>query len=190
MKLSDLLNELEEEESNSSNEQSINYKMLFFKYFSKWYWFAAGVFICLSIAVVYTYFSTPQYLITSKLLLKDEKKGADFTSNAVVSDMLGFGSSSSVENEAEVLKAENLMVKVFKELNISNGYFIQNGKFRYKEIYGTEVPIQVVIHRKNEYYEVEDNSVLIHIKNQDEFELETPGGTKKTDTFGQKLVNF
>ena len=190
MKLSDLLNEIEEEEKNSPNDHSINYKMLFFKYLSKWYWFATGVFICLSIAIVYTYLSTPQYLITTKLLLKDEKKGADFTSNAVVSDMLGFGSSSSVENEAEVLKAENLMIKVFKELNIANGYYIQNGKFRYKEIYGTEVPIQVVIHRKNDFYDVEDNSVTIHIKNNNEFELETPEGIKGTYAFGQKLINF
>lgn len=190
MKLSDLLNELEEEGSNSTNEESINYKMLFFKYLSKWHWFAIGVFIFLSIAFVYTYFSTPQFLITGKLLLKDENKGADFTTNAVVADMMAFGSSSSVENEAEVLKAENLMVKVFQELNITNGYFKQNGTFRWKEIYGSEVPIQVVIHTKNDYYEVDDNSVIVHIKNQDEFELETPEGTKNTYAFGQKLANF
>lgn len=190
MKLSDLLSELEEEENNSTKEDSINYKMLFFKYLSKWYWFAAGVFICLSIAFVYTYFSTPQYLLTSKLLLKDEEKGADFSSNPVVSDMIGFRSSSSVENEAEVLKAENLMIKVFQELNLTNGYFIQKGAFRWKEIYGSEVPIKVVIHTKNEYDKEKDNSVIIQIKNQDEFILETPDGETNTYSFGQKLVNF
>ncbi len=190
MKISDLLNELEEEEKNSTDRESINYKMLFSKYLSKWYWFAIGVIISLCFATIYTYFSTPQYLVTSKLLLKDEKKGADFTSNAVVSDMLGFGSSSSVENEAEVLKSENLMLKVFKELNITNAYFKSNGKFRWTEIYGKEVPIKVVIHSRNDYYEVDDNSIIVHIKNEDEFELESPGGKVNRYSFGQKLANF
>jgi capsular exopolysaccharide synthesis family protein len=190
MKLSDLLNELEEEESNSANGQSTNYKMLFFKYLSKWYWFAIGVSICVSIAFVYTFFSTPYYMITSKLLLKDENKGSDFTSNAVISDMSGFGSSTTVENEAEVITSENLMVRVFNELDISNAYFISNRKFSCKEIYGSEVPIQVVIHKRNEYQEVEDNSLIINIKNQNEFELETPEGKKNKYAFGQKLTNF
>ncbi len=190
MKLSDLLNELEEEESNSTNEESINYKMLLSKYLSKWYWFAAGIFICLSLAFVYAYFATPYYMVTSKLLLKDEKKGASFSSNAVVSEMLGFGSSTSVENESEIIKSENLMIKVFEELNINNTYSIPNGKFRWKEIYGYQVPIQVVIHKVNDYVEVDDNSIIVHIKNQDEFVLETPEGTKNTYAFGQKLANF
>jgi tyrosine-protein kinase Etk/Wzc len=190
MKLSELLNELEEEESNSSKEQSINYKMLFFKYLSKWHWFAIGIFICLSIAFVYTFFSTPYYMVTSKLLLKDENKGSDFTSNAIVSDMSGFVSSTSVENEAEVITSENLMVRVFKELNISNSYYIPNRKFRWREIYGYEVPIQVIIHKRNDYVEVDDNSLILHIKNQDEFELETPEGTKNTYAFGQRLSNY
>jgi capsular exopolysaccharide synthesis family protein len=190
MKLSDLLNELEEEENNSTNGESINYKMLFFKYLSKWYWFAIGVFIFSSIALVYTYFSTPQFLITVKLLLKDEEKGADFTTNAVVTDMRGFESSSSVENETEVLKAENLMVKVIQELNFTNGYYKQNGKFRWKEIYGSEVPIKVIVHTKYDYSEIDDNSVTIYIKNENEFELETPEGTKNTYAYGQKLINY
>jgi capsular exopolysaccharide synthesis family protein len=190
MKLTDLLNELEEEESNPSRDQSVNYKMLFFKYLSKWHWFATGIFICLSISFVYAFFATPYYMVTSKLLLKDENKGSDFTSNAVVSDMSGFGSSTSVENEAEVITSENLMIRVFKDLNISNAYFIQNKKFRWKEIYGSEVPIQVVIHQRNEYQEVDDNSIIVHIKNQDEFELETAEGKRNTYAFGQRLANF
>jgi tyrosine-protein kinase Etk/Wzc len=190
MKLTDLLNELEEEESNNSSKESINYKMLFFKYLSKWHWFAAGVFICLNISIIYTFFATPYYEVTSKLLLKDENKGSDFTSNAVVSDMSGFRSSTSVENEAEVITSENLMIKVFNDLNISNAYYISNRKFRWKEIYGSEVPIQVVIHKRNEYKEVEDNSILVNIINQDEFELETPEGGKNTYAFGQRLANF
>jgi len=190
MKLSDLLNELEEEDSTSITEESINYKMLFYKYLSKWYWFAISIVLCVSISVVYAYFSTPYYMVTSKLLLKDEKKGADFSSNAVVSDMLGFGSSTSVENESEIIKSENLMMKVFDELDINNTYSIPNGKFRWKEIYGSEVPIKVVIHKRNAYVEVDDNSLIVHIKNDTEFELETPDGIINTYPFGRKLPNF
>lgn len=191
MKLSDLLNELEEEETKSSTEESINYKLLFFKYLNKWYWFAIGVFICLSTAIIYIYFSPKYYLVTAKLLLQDENKGADFSSNnAIISDMRGFSSISSVENQAEVLKSENLMIEVFKELDINNTFSIPDGSFRWKEIYGYEVPIKLVIHKRHDYVEVEDNSIIIKIKNQDEFILETPEGTRNTYAFGQKLFNY
>ncbi len=190
MKLSDLLNELEEEESNSTNKEPIDFKLILFKYLSKWHWFALGVFICLSVAVFYVYFSPRYYMVTAKLLLEDENKGADFSSNAVVSDMMGFSSTSSVENQAEVLKSENLMIEVFKELDINNTYSIPNGKFRWKEIYGYEVPIKLVLHQRYDYVEVEDNSIIIHIKNQDVFILETPDGTLNTFSFGQKISNY
>ncbi|GAA0879732.1 polysaccharide biosynthesis tyrosine autokinase [Algoriphagus jejuensis] len=194
MKLSDLLKEIEEEEGNSSKDESINYKMMFFKYISKWYWFAIGLFICLSIAVVHTYFSTPQYMVTTKLLLKDEEKGADFNSNAVVADMLGFSSSSSVENEAEVLKAENLMVKTFDELNLTHSYYKPHGKFRWTELYGAEVPIQLIMHTRKPIITMDgeedaENFLIVQIINEDEFELETPSGAKKTYSFGKRLSN-
>ena len=190
MKLSELLNELEEEDSQLVKEESApNYKMLFFRYFNKWYWFALGIFLSVGIAAAYTYFAKPQYRISSKLLLKDEKKGADFR-EAAITDLLGYGSSSSVENGAEMLKAQNLMIKVFEELNISNAFYIPSGWKRSKEIYGAEVPISVVIHEKNEFIspeQLEENKLIFHFKNDQEFNLESSSGATQTIKYGQQI---
>jgi tyrosine-protein kinase Etk/Wzc len=190
MKLSDLLNELDEEDNQALQEEaSPNYKMLFFRYFNKWYWFVLGMILCVGMAAAYSYFAKPQYQVTSKLLLKDEKKGADFR-DAAITDLLGGGSSSSVENGAEMLKAQNLMIKVFEELNISNAYSVPNGWKRSKEIYGTEVPIEVIIHEKNEFISPEqlaENNLIFHYKNDDEFALESSSGRTQTIKYGQEI---
>lgn len=194
MKLSDILNELEEEERQPAKEEvSTNYKMLFFRYYKRWYWFALGLFICLGIAGAYCYFATPQYWISSKLLLKDEKKGADFREAATITDLLGYGSSSSVENGAEMLMSQNLMIKVFEELDISTAYYVPNGWKRWKEIYGAEVPISVVIHEKNSFIdqeEPEENTLVFYSKNDEEFNLQLPSGSMQTIKFGQTIKNF
>ncbi|WP_194774712.1 GumC family protein [Pararhodonellum marinum] len=189
MKISELLKEMEEEESQDSKSE-VNYKMIFFKYLSQWHWFALGLLICLASAFAYGYMTTPEYYISTTLLLKDEKKGADFSSNAVVSDLMGFGSSSSVENEAEFFKSENLMVKVFEELQLTNAYYVPRGFMRWQEVYGDESPIKVVVHKRNEFYNVENSSVLIRIIDEHSFELETPAGELSQFNFGQKLSNF
>jgi tyrosine-protein kinase Etk/Wzc len=192
MKIQDLLKELEEEEGQlKSDSQKVNYKLLFYKYFTKWHVFVVSLIICVGAAVAYGYIATPQYYISTKLLLKDEKKGADFTSNAVISDILGFNSSTSVENEAEVFKAEHLMVKVFEELNITNAFYIPNGWMRWKEIYGSEVPVKVTIHKRNEYVDPDiDNTIQILLKNDSEFEFINNDGKSKTYRYGQKLKNY
>ncbi|WP_139189890.1 MULTISPECIES: GumC family protein [Rhodonellum] len=190
MKITDILKELEEEESKDKESQQLSYKMIFFKYSQKWYWFAIGLFVCLSIAFAYTYFTTSQYEIKSTLLLRDENKGSDFNSNAALSNIKGFGSSSSVENEAEVLRAEHLMLKASDELGFSVSFSIPNGPFRWKEIYGDEVPFQIVTHERNESFNVGNNTINILIKDDEEYQLIKPSGDTQVFKFGQKLSNF
>lgn len=191
MKITDILKELENEEETKENEsQQLSYKMIFFKYSQKWPWFVTGLFLCMSIALAYTYFTIPQYGIKSTLLLKDENKGSDFNSNAVLTNIQGYGSSSSVENEAEVLRAEHLMIKAFDELGFSTAFYIPNGPFRWKEIYGNEVPFIITTLEKNEFFNVEDNTFTILLKNEEEFQLIKPSGEIQDFKFGQEIQNF
>lgn len=190
MKLSELLNELEEEEKASKAEDSINFKGLFFKLINRWHWFAIGLIICVSAAIVFAYLATPEYYISSKLLLKDEKKGANFSDNAVISDLIGSESSTLVENEAEVLKAENLMIKVFEELRLDNSYYVPNGKYKSKEVFGHEVPIIVEIEERRPYYDEENNYLVIQITGDSGYEIMTaPGGETGGHSFGETVQN-
>jgi capsular exopolysaccharide synthesis family protein len=191
MEIKDILKELEKEEENKENgSQQLSYKMIFFKYSQKWYWFAVGLFLCMSIALSYAYFTTPLYEIKSTLLLKDENKGSDFNSNAVLTTIQGYGSSSSVENEAEVLRAEHLMITAFDALGFSTAFYIPNGPYRMKEIYGTEVPFTITTIEKNKFFKVEDNTFSILINNNEEFQLIDPSGKTQNLKFGQTLQNF
>jgi tyrosine-protein kinase Etk/Wzc len=190
MNIQDIYKELQEEENSSTRTNEVNYKLLIMTYIKKWHFFALGLLVCLGGAIAYGYFATPEYEITSKLLLKDQRKGANFTSNAVVSEVMDTGSSSLVENEAEVLTSENLMVKVFEELDISNAYFIPNGWLRWKEIYDAEVPIKVIIHSKNDYVDPEEKvSVQVKLLNDQQFEILGTSGQALKSGFGDKLKN-
>lgn len=190
MKITDILKELEKEEDEKENRsQQLSYKMIFFKYSQKWYWFALGVFFCISIGFIYSYFTTSQYEIKSTLLLKDLSKGSDFNSNAVLTNIQGFGSSSSVENEAEVLRAEHLMLKAFEEMGLSTAFYIPNGPLRWKEIYGNEVPFSMTILEKNKLFSAENNTISILVKNNDEFQIIKPKGELQTYRFGDKIKN-
>lgn len=191
MNISELLKELEEEENRSSSKGKVDYKLLFFKYLKKWKWFASGLLIALIAAFLITYFSTPQYEIKATLLLKDKEKGADFNSNAVVNNLTGFSSTTTVENEAEIFKSESLMIKACQELGITNGYFVPNGLFRWKEIYGPEVPVEINIIEKNPFPpKVKDNTVVIKILSEEQFEIQIPNAPKVKADFGESLTNF
>ena len=190
MEIQDLLKELEKEEEQKNSSELLSYKMIFFKYSQRWHWFAISLFICVSTVFFYIYFTTPKYEIKSTLLLKDENKGSDFNSNAVLSNIQGYSPSSSVENEVEVLRAEHLMIKAFDELGFSTAYFIPNGPYRWKEIYGNEVPFTITIFEKNEFFKVDDNTVQLFMENEEEFRLVHSSGKVQEFNFGQKIQNF
>jgi tyrosine-protein kinase Etk/Wzc len=192
MNLSEILKELEEEESKSNGKNRLNFRLLMFKYISKWKWFATGLVVCMLAAFSFAYLSIPQYEIKSTLLLKDKEKGADFNTNAVVNDFMGFGSSSTVENEAEVFKSGSLMIKACQELDLRNNFYVPDGWLKWKEIYNSEVPIIVKITKPYEYpVKVKDNTLTISIKDKDRFEIiENPVGDKGIFNFGDTVSNF
>ena len=123
---------------------NIDIKKIFLKYFEKWYWFIiATVFFC-ALAFIYLRYSTPQYAITSKILIKDDKNGPDITGDGIFKDLSIFNSSKNVLNEIEVLKSQALMQRVLKELSFSCSYFVE-GTVKDQEVYGMSLPIRVVV---------------------------------------------
>ncbi|WP_241265276.1 GumC family protein [Algoriphagus aestuariicola] len=84
------------------------------------------------------------------------------------------------------------MIKVFEELNISNAFYIPNGWRRWKEIYGSEVPISIVIREKNEFIDpelLEESKITFYLKNDEEFYILSPSGELQTIKFGQTIKN-
>src|SRR5690606_16439627 len=123
----------------------IDIKALLYNYLRHWYWFAISLVICLSIAYTWLRYSTPQYQVSSKVLIKDEKKGgAGIDAAAAFQDLDIFRSNQNINNEIEVLKGKTLMYRVFKELNLETSSYTE-GKIKTTEIYGKSSPIRMIM---------------------------------------------
>ena len=185
MNLSDILKELENEENRTQTRNKNNIRLILYKYLSRWKWFAASVSLAMAAALAFAYKATPLYEINTTLLLRDKEKGADFSSNAVVNNLNGFSFSSSVENEAEVFKAQSLMVKTCQELNILGTFHIPKGPFRWREIYGTQVPVTIAAFEKNPAADRDTRPDITIRLSQNGFTID---GTQRTFPFGEPVT--
>jgi len=191
MDIKEILKELEEENNKSSSNQ-LNLKVLLTKYLKKWHWFLISLTVFSLLSIAYVYFSTPVYLVRSSLVIKDQKKGADFTSSLLLDATASSRNMYVVENEAEVFKSESLMIKAAEELEYHHAFYRTNGPFRWKEIHDLEVPVKLVLHerRKDYFEEIDDNTLVINLVGESGFELEFPNGKKVRSKFGDKIQNF
>src|SRR5690554_5937441 len=150
-----------------------NYKVLFLKYFKYWYWYLLGIIVSIALAYVYLQSATKEYAIATTVLIPT--KSTEFTQNAVVSDLENYQSTKIVENEAEVLASVSLMNLALQQLNFNVSYFIKDNYFRDREIFGSELPVEVVLHEYDSMaFFIKDlnTSFNIHVLDEESFELE------------------
>ncbi len=125
-------------------EEEVSFLDVFFHYFRHWKWFILSVVLCMAIAWVYLRYATPEYKVSSKVLIKDEKKGQTVADLSAFSDLGIISHSSSLDNEIEVLKSKTLMQQVKNNLNLGVSY-IKEGRIRQVDIYDqTPVFVRVV----------------------------------------------
>ena len=174
------------------NEKSkpLNLQLMILRYLKYWYLFLIGVVLCVGVAVYMMYYATPQYYISSTLLIKADDKGSDFSQNAVFADLENYQTSSVVENEIEILQSASIMRRALSELELYNAYFIEEGFSRRREIYGREVPINVVIHKYDSLGHSKDNTIKINLVDQEGFEIEDANENKTYFKYGEKIQNF
>src|SRR5690606_21737541 len=186
MKLSDIM--LDGFQNGKS--KPLNLQLMILRYLKYWYLFLSGVVLCVGVAVYMMYYATPQYYISSTLLIKADDKGSDFSQNAVFADLENYQTSSVVENEIEILQSASIMRRALSELELYNAYFIEEGFSRRIEIYGREVPINVVIHKYDSLGHSKDNTIKINLVDQEGFEIEDANENKTYFKYGEKIQNF
>jgi capsular exopolysaccharide synthesis family protein len=133
---------------------------------------------------MYLQYTTPEYFITSTLLIKDDKKQGD----APLSIDFGDGEITSsynqnIDNEIEVLKSKELMQRVLKELSMEVSYFVE-GRFVMEEIYGEDLPVKVIINNLTPL--AFSKSLTLHIQDNNNFELEDEQSLTK-QKFGKEI---
>lgn len=154
----------------SATKSSNDFKGRFVPYTNKWYVFLISLIISLAAMWLYLDYTTPEYRITSTLLIPDDKKGDGILKATAFSDLNMFQETKTVDNEMEILRSKDLIYTVLKKLNLGTSYFYDTDGFKTQELYGNEVPVKVEIIKlnKNAYVKelkienISSNSFTLH----------------------------
>ena len=107
---------------------------------ANWYWFALSVFICVSVAYLYTRTLVPVYQRQAVMLVKTGGKNANSDISAML-ELQGGITGSGVENEMFILRSHQLVREVVNRLHLDVSYE-KEGFFRNTSLY-VESPIEV-----------------------------------------------
>ena len=172
-----------------ADRETIDIKRIINRYLRKWHLFVIGCVVCLGLAMIYLKLSTPQYAVTSTLLIRDDEQGYNFTNNALYSDMENYNSTTKVENEIEILKSERLMQKVLSELSLQVSYRQKTSLFKKQELYGQDLPIQVVIDKfDSAYFEDDHKPAVLEMVDKSGFNLILDKSSPKYFRFGEEVA--
>ncbi|WP_281310496.1 GumC family protein [Flavobacterium flavigenum] len=191
--MQDFYNEAEEDVINE-----VNLREQLDKYLIHWKWFILSVFLCLVLAFLYLRYTTTNYVASTSILVKDEKKGGMLSELSAFAD-LGMGGSlkSNVDNEIEILKSRTLVESTIKDLNLNVALFVE-GNVVDRDIYG-ETPINVYFINKTELFDEAKVILKLHLISNNTFSLENtivdePNevkdvllSSKKQFKFGEKI---
>ncbi|RDV11100.1 capsular biosynthesis protein [Pontibacter diazotrophicus] len=165
--------------------EEIDLKALLFKYMRYWYLFLMGAVIGLGMAFLYLRYTTPQYSIKSKVLIRDDKKGGDLLGNSAFGELDMFKSTKNIDNEIEVLTAVSLMQRVLTELSLQTSYY-KPGNIRDVELYGEELPLKVIVSKLDSA--AYGKSIVLHVKDNNSFEIEEENEAVVSEhQFGQEI---
>ena len=107
----------------TADEGGIDIKDLVYTFLAYWKCFALSLFVCFLVAAVYLHYTMPTYRVSSKIMLRDEKRGGNFFSEISVFDDIDMLSKSNTENEVELLKSKTLVKNVILERKLYVNYY-------------------------------------------------------------------
>lgn len=122
----------------------ININELIKPYLTKWKWFVISLIIAVGLLFLYLKKTAPVYEMESTVLIRDVKKSPlDFGMMSELSS-LGGRSSSTINNEMELLKSKKLMKEVVERLGIQTRVFAEEG-LRKNELFGRTMPFFIKV---------------------------------------------
>lgn len=152
-----------------SGQSSFNFQKLYSIFILNWKWFVLSIIICVGISYLKLRYTTPVYMSSEKLLIKDSGSGR--RNGDLISGMSDFGvitNSYGIDNEMEILKTRTLGAQVVRDLKLYVSYY-KKGKIKDQILYKTQpvnvdidpvhleklnVPIQLSITKENGKYVV------------------------------------
>lgn len=132
-------------------EESI-FSILMFRFAPYWPLLLLLLLVCGAGAFLYLKFATPMYDASAKILLKDEKKGAD--DSRLLESLNIYSSKKIVENEIEVIKSRTLMKDAVIKLHLY-APVLEKGAFKNKTAY-TSSPVTIEARDPDNLKETDD----------------------------------
>ena len=110
----------------------------------KAYWplYVIFIIVFLSVSYLIVRYTSPTYSISSKILIKDEKKTGVGSASSLLSEFDLFGGKKIVENELEILKSRPIVEVVVEETHC-NVYVYRDGKVR-DALQGPDFPVSFI----------------------------------------------
>lgn len=128
-----------------STQDFISIQDLFYLCLNKWHWFVISLVLCLGTATFYLLKTPSVYVRTASILIKDDSKGKSSSADMESFSDLGlFTTNTNVYNEIGTLKSPDIMREVVSRLHLEMNYQT-DGSFHRQTVYGTQLPVQVLI---------------------------------------------
>ncbi len=97
--------------------EAIDFHRFLSLFLSNWYWFAAAMFIAVTIAYGINRYAEEIYTVQSSILIKDDQAGGGFAEiDKIIPGGDIFRSSKNLENEIGILRSFSLNTRVMQEL--------------------------------------------------------------------------
>lgn len=181
---------------NSNNEiakhfeenESLNIRAELEKYLSYWRLILLSIVISISCAFLYLRYSTPAYTVSSKIMIKDNKKGGKSLELAAF-EQIGFlgGTTNNIDDEIEVFKSRKIVGNVVNNLDLTISYFLES-RIKKFEVYRNDRPVVLVFMKDSTYNQDAGTTLIIKPIDSKTYELkEGEEGELKTYRFGEEV---
>lgn len=114
-------------------------------YIKYWPVFVVFVLIGVSLAWLRIRYTVREYVVSSTILIKDNKDGSAIPPGVGMADIDLFRSAKNIEDQIIMLKSKSLMERVLRELSF-NTTFYQKGRVHDLELYHN-LPVKLVVHK-------------------------------------------
>ena len=125
----------------NKQEQPVDYKIILFKFYRYWYFFAVTIFIALIIAFIFNKYTNSIYEVKTTILVKDKSEN-----KLNPQDLLGMGmlnSMQNLQNEIGVLSSYTLSYRAVTKIGFEVSYTVEDN-FVTKELYH-DSPFKVIL---------------------------------------------
>ena len=174
------MNDNNPQDFQQEQQQSVDYKVLLFKFYRYWYFFAITVFIALIIAFIFNKYTSPVYEVKTSILIKD--KSENKLSAQSIMGLGGLNNMQNLQNEIGVLSSYTLTYRTIAKIGFEISYFSEEN-FISKEIY-KDSPFTVEI--DTVYPQPVNMRFNISIASKDKYRLEAKEEDIKFYNFSKK----